>query len=160
MEENVSIQNETNTEKSRRESFFNGLNHHLATDKMLLDSNMASKATEDFYKPIIAGDLETVLKNTQKSINILNCRDLIELFLDLSEKVKDDIKNVSFDISGNKVLVWSVIKNNVDFDKIERTLIVIEAKINATFYEKGYQIDVTFVEEEDNIPTPPHYFEY
>lgn len=146
--------------QSRRIEFFGRFIHHVKTDHLMIEKGVASQETKEFYDTMSSGNIDSILQKTMEDVNHFYYRNIINTFLDLTDSFKESIKNVSFDISGTKILVWAVIKDQSDYDDVEHKLIMSEAKVNAEFYDKGYHMDVTFVEEEDNIPTPPHYFQY
>lgn len=138
-----------------REEWFDQLIHLITTDKMLVQGKIATAEKQQFYDKIIFGDpLEALGKMRSKTSEVF----VTNLVLEYSELVKStDIKPHKLFITHNdsEVLIWAEIAN--DDEKTEIGLFKIEAKVNAKYYQHGFTISSTIVEQSDNIPAPPHY---
>jgi hypothetical protein len=64
-------------------------------------------------------------------------------------------KELAFDLTGGKVLVWAVVSDNDDTS--EKNLILSEAKVNAHFTDSIFRLSSTIVEEGDQLPIPNQY---
>ena len=65
------------------------------------------------------------------------------------------LDKIAFDFSDYELLVWVEIKEGDE--ESENILYDIEAKINSSYHDKGYDVVTTIVEDTDNLKIPSHY---
>jgi hypothetical protein len=65
--------------------------------------------------------------------------------------------SLALQLSESKLLVWAVIKD--DDELCENQLFLAEAAVNSRFYQYGFHISTTLVEESDSCKIPNHFIE-
>ena len=147
---------ETNKHEEWFSSFINDVNEKIKKDKSNLETGTASKETMDFYNSLIAGDNIKAMGLSRNAVSSILIKEIIINYLKLLREIKTSLTKLAFDISANKVLVWTEISENDE--KSEMELIKIESKINAKFSDiTGIDLDSIIVEDCDKLPIPSHY---
>jgi hypothetical protein len=154
---NVVKDSKNNFLSAEMDKWFDGMINELTVDKMMIESNIADKSKIDFYNTITSGNSNTInqLARVQSSQHFIKelLRDYITQLLSYN-RIPGEI---AFDLSDAKILVWAKINN--DDDKTEDALLLAEAKANSKFYDYGFFISSTIVEDRDSLSIPPHYTE-
>ena len=63
--------------------------------------------------------------------------------------------SLALQLSDSKILVWAVIKD--DDESCEDKIFLAEAVVNSRFYQYGFYISTTLVEEYDSCQIPNHF---
>lgn len=82
---------------------------------------------------------------------------LLQVYVILNESDDSDYepRDLAYEISFNNISIFAIVSND---DSLEaKVLLDAEARLNAKYYEYGFRIDTTILEESDNIPIPNGY---
>jgi hypothetical protein len=79
---------------------------------------------------------------------------VFDYWAELREK-KDRFLKLGLAHADSKIFVWAEIED--DDESSEDLLLISEAKVNAKYFSKGFNIISTIVEKSDNIPLPKQY---
>lgn len=140
------------------ENFISSINEGIKEDKKELEDGDASPEKRNLYQSLITGDMVSAASISRNAMSQILFKNIIIDYLNILplEKIKASIKKLAFDLSTNKVLIWTEIKDNDE--EVENELIRAESRINAKYYSKsGICIDSTIIEEGDKLSVPPHY---
>lgn len=152
------IKSNTDNLSEKDRAWFTELIHGIKSDKLMLETGVASEGTKNLYKNMIDGNVLELSKQTQSAFNHVIIKDVVVDFVkELISRGQSDV-SLSFNVSGSKVLVWAEIKDNDD--NAESGLFLSEAKVNAKYREFNYSINTTIVEESDFLTSPPHYIDF
>jgi hypothetical protein len=136
--------------------WFDSFISNLSVDKLMIETDTATKEKSEFYKSLIYNRpevhqmarntsslyfVERILKDYLKELNLFNAHP----------------QKIAFELSDAKILVWAQIAT--DDEQTEDALILSEAKANSKYSENGFYISSTIVEECDMLSIPPHYSE-
>jgi hypothetical protein len=130
---------------------------HLSVDRIMLETQTASKETDQFYKDVILENHTAMNSWARVSSTTYFIRKLVEDYLNELQTFKAFPQKLAFDFSDAKILVWAQIEDSDD--ATEDALILSEAKANAKYSENGFYVSSTIVEESDKLNVPPHYHE-
>jgi hypothetical protein len=143
------------SESEKMNTWFNDLIASIEMDKFLMVEDIASAETKEFYKAMMAESLADVLRQTRVASSMYYIENMI---IDFVKEIKTrgvEFKNLALDLGNSKILVWAELKN--DDEKSENALIMAEAKVNAKYFDEGFHISTTIVEELDGLAVPEHY---
>lgn len=152
------IEESTSRHEEWFDKFISSINEGIKLDKKELEEGNASIEKRNFYQSLITGDTISALSISRNSVSQVLFKNIILDYLSTLpiEKIKSSINKLAFDLSTNKILIWTEIKD--DDQEVENELLRAESKINAKYYSKsGICIDSTIIEESDRLPVPPHY---
>lgn len=98
---------------------------------------------------ILIKELTTSLKSQPDPFSPI-CNKIIQIFvLILKENIEYLPIKLGFYNNTTKIKGWAVIK--LDDEKMEAELIRTEAKVNALFYQFGYNVDINILEDSGNL---------
>ena len=139
------------------DKWFDGVINNLTVDKMMIESNTADKNKLDFYNTMANGDSNTInhLSRMQSSQHFIT--ELLKNYIKELISYSKIPHEIAFDLSDAKILVWA--KINDDDESTEDALLLAEAKANSKFFNYGFFISSTIVEDRDKLSIPPHYTE-
>ncbi len=143
------------SKNTETEKWFENLIATIKGDYLQLTSGLASQEKQTLYNHLMKDDnreLATITRNQSAKILIS------ELVTDFLKELKTRAlkpEKLSLKLSVSEILVWAVIKDNDE--KTEDGLLLSEAKINAKYYNLGFHLNTTIVEDSDNINVPSHY---
>lgn len=142
--------------ESRRD-FFDNFIAHLRLSEVLIDTKLANKETEEFFNALATNNYQKAAQLSSIGLHNEITEQIVKLFLnELFTKRKANVIDISFDLSGQDILVWSTIED--DDEKAEIDLYRAESAANAKFQKFHYTISVTVLEKSDNIKAPSQYF--
>lgn len=125
----------------------------LRSHQVQLETKTASKELRIFYNSLFTGNIDTILKANKLASQEFFVKKII---VDYLERLNKNLpEKLAFDFNDSEVLVWAEIGK--DSEEMERELILMEAAVNARYYEYGFSMNSTIVESEDNLPVPNHY---
>jgi len=153
--ESIETQNLNHNTSNKMDEWFEGLLHSLQVDHLQLQTDTADEEKKRMYDIMINGKYSDMFSDMRRTSSQFFIEQLIKEYLMELKNRQVNPKQIAFDLSDAKVLVWSEIN---DSDEIsEDGLILSEAKINAKYSRYGFHISSTIVENSDGIPVPPHY---
>ncbi len=138
------------------DSFIESLVAHVRSDQIQIETQTSSPAIENFYSSIFSRDLDQLAKINIDNSNLYFIGKIIADYVGcLTTEYNYNPEKLAFFFDNSTVLVWAQIKD--DDTESERFLILAEAKVNGKYFQYGFQIDTTIVEESDRISIPNHY---
>jgi len=125
----------------------------LRIHEIQVETQTAPQGLNDFYQTVMSGNTDELAKLNKSYVQ----RHFVSkiLFEYLIETKKLNARKVGFDYDDSNVLIWVEIDD--DDEKLERELILAEARINARYHQYGFDIKTTLVEERDGLDIPNHY---
>lgn len=128
----------------------------LQGDKFLMQENLANPDTARLYTSLINGNNKDWIVDFKDKANAIILKDVIVDFITHLITDSTHLPNkLAFSTSNDKLLVWAEIKEN---DEVaEDNIIMAEAKVNGKYYNKGFSVSSTIIEDCDNIKIPLHY---
>lgn len=154
---NITNPERKDSNKAKMAEWFDGLLNHINTDRLMLETDVASTETKNFWNTAINGDHDTMSKNIRAETTQYFIKNLVQFYFKELTSFEVSPQKLAFDFSDAKILVWAQIAD--DDIKAEKALILSEAKSNSKFSENGFFVSTTIVEECDNLIIPPHYHE-
>lgn len=150
----------TNREKSilqeDKSDWFDDVVANLRSIELQLETNTADTETRNLFGHLISGDMEELLiQNTKVARKFFIEKMLVDYLKRLGSKKP---QKLAFDLEGNEILVWAQVSGNDESE--EDNLLMVEAKINSVFHDKGYNLTTTIVEETDSLSIPNQYFTF
>lgn len=136
-------------------NWFDGFIGELRSHELRLETNTAPKELVDFYSKIFIGDSFAVTQTTREMTTIFYVKNIVLEFLKGLNEKGSNVKSLSLSYSDSNVRMWCIINDN-DIES-ENTLFHNEAIINAKYYQYGFHLSLTIVEESDNIPVPANF---
>jgi hypothetical protein len=127
----------------------------LRSHEIQLETNTAPQGMVELYQTLFAGDAFSIIQLTRESSTIFYVKHIVIEFLKGISENKADILSLSLNYSDSNVRMWCVIRDN-DVEN-ENILFRNEAKINAKYYQYGFHLSLTIVEESDKIPVPVNF---
>lgn len=109
------------------------------------------------YTELMNGEINLLAEHSQQVANNYYRKKIALDYLDNLIKIDCNLNQLAINYNMNSVLIWSVIED--DDEQSEDCLIMLQAKLNAMYQDKGYRISTTIVEKSDPIPMPSHYRE-
>lgn len=150
------LESQTSDVSARRDNWFDEFIAQLRVEQVKLDANISSKETEAFFNALVNDDVTVAVQQASAGLHKKMTFFIITDFLvELLNKRKTKVSNLAFDLSGQEVLIWAVVKD--DDEKAERDIFLAESAVNAKYDEMNYNISVTVIEESDNIDIPSQY---
>jgi hypothetical protein len=135
--------------------WFEEVIHTLKSDQLMLEHDVASEKTKKFYGDLIDENYEALLNTTWAGLAKITVHEMLVKYLMELKNRAVSFKELAFDLTGGKVLVWAVVSDNDDTS--EKNLILSEAKVNAHFTDSIFRLSSTIVEEGDQLPIPNQY---
>jgi hypothetical protein len=135
--------------------WFDMIAFEIHLDKTTHEQGIMDEKLKTLYTDLANGDVETMLAHSQDVANNYYRKKITLDFLNDINFDNCNLTKLAINYNQNSILVWSEIKD--DDDKAEDCLIMLQAKINAKYGERGYRLSNTIVEEGENIPLPTHY---
>lgn len=121
----------------------------------MLQENLASRETTNMYKALITGSVEDMIIEFRRKTEVIFAKKLVVDFVVNLLSYSIIPNNLAFSVSDSKVFIWAEI--NEDDEESEDILIESEGRVNAKYYQFGYNISTTIVEVCDRIKIPSHY---
>lgn len=142
--------------KKQVSQWFEDLIDQIKVDKMLIESDVASKSTKDLYDLMMSDDTDKMIYGMRKTTEIHFVKEMVTNYLNFLLSSEHLPSTLAFKVSNNnKIYIWGVIPN--DNENVEDAMILAEASVNGKFYQYGFNLTSTIVEESDNLPQPPQY---
>jgi len=135
--------------------WFDNLVASLRGEQLQLESGIADKEKQAFWKPMMENNSLQIAVTTREMSSRLIIPELIINYLNGLKKRTVDISSLSFQMSDSKILVWAIV-NDDDEDSMDQ-LFLQEAEVNAKFAEYGFHVSTTIMEKSDNCTTPPQF---
>lgn len=151
----MQVQPQTTNLPSQFSPWFDNIVSELRAHEIQLETETAPKEMQDFYKSFVTGDMATAMQMSREVSAQFFVRNLIGDFFKELIKSENGFVSISISYSDSEVRVWAVLKDN-DV-KSEDNLFMAEAVINSKYYQYGFHLSLTIVEESDNIKVPPHF---
>ena len=137
------------------DKWFDSFIESLEADKFLFKEDLVSNETKQMYSVLMDENIEEMMRLSRSTSKMFFIESLIKEYL-IELKSRDiKFKKIALDLGASKILSWIEIEN--DDEKSEDSLILAEAKLNAKYYDDGFLLSTTIVEERDYIPVPSHY---
>ncbi len=147
------------TDNPKRTDFsewFDALISTLRSYELQMETNTANAEIKKMFKTLISGDEdELYLQNKKLTQMHFVKKILLEYLENLGHKRP---QKLAFDLDDNEVLVWAQIPESNEEE--EDRLLLAEAKVNAKYHNKGYNLTTTIVEDSDKLVVPNHYITY
>src|SRR5699024_9479650 len=125
----------------------------LRSHQIQLETETASKELREFYNPLFSGNPDQIISMNKEMIQKYYVEKII---VDYLHSIQNCFPSkLAFDFNDSEVLVWAEIDG--DIEKMERNLILIEAKINSKYHSQGFDMSTIIVESSDKLPIPNHY---
>lgn len=138
--------------------WFDKFTFDLHVEKTKHQTGTLNEEMKKFYEELMVGEGEIMAEYSKKSANDYFRKIItLEFLKRLSIGGACKINKLAIHYSLNSVLVWSVIDDNDE--EAENYLILLQAKINAKYQDKGYRVSNTIIEKSDNATVPSHYRE-
>lgn len=136
-----------------KSTWFDNFVATLRVHELALETNTASEEVRSFYETIFSGNIDSMALMNKTLIQKRFVGKIIVDYVKIIHQ-KSPLK-LAFDYNDSEVLVWAEIPN--DDEVMERKLIMAEAKINAKYYEFGFDMTTTIVGTRDFMAIPNHY---
>jgi hypothetical protein len=136
---------------------FGSAMHDLKVDFENLENDRASQETLEKYQRLASDNADIVQAEYRKPSTLHFITALTVEYIKSLIARKRLPEKLAFDLSqtNSKVLVWAVVKD--DDEETMNAMILAEAAANAKYFDYGFSISSTIVEESDNLSVPPHY---
>jgi len=150
---NIFTTQTSNIDDSKRDQWFDDLIAKLRTDQLQLETNTASNDKVVMYESLMNGNqVESMFKVKLESDKFF----VRSMVVDFVKQLNFDlIDKLAFSFEFPEVLAWIQIKDS----NSEKAIIMSEAKTNAKYHSKGYDINSIIISPEDKLPVPNHYFQ-
>jgi hypothetical protein len=151
------IVNPTTTELSNEiiSQWFNGFISVIRIDQEMMESDVVSAATKQFYTDAITGNADGMHNYARIGSTQYFISKIVDDYFTELKAYKVALKKLALHFSEAKILVWAEIAD--DDEQTEKALILSEAKANAKYSANGFFVSTTIVEESDCFNMPPHY---
>ena len=150
----------THEDKKTRNQWFDELVAEIRADELQLETGTASVEKTEKYDMFMRGNMEEMFGHSKEAADKYFFSNVLLGFvraLFSNENKPFALNKLAFSYRDSQVLAWIEVPDGVDYDEAEKKIILADAKINATFYEKGYSLNTTIVEECDGLEVPSHY---
>jgi len=132
------------------------LNKELESLRISINSLLSSSdQKKKFYDALIANDRDFMHSYARNASSAFFITNMVEAYFKELSKFESKPTKIALELSNSKILVWAEIKE--DDESMEDALILTEAKINSYFYEYGFHISSTIIEDCDGLNVPSHY---
>ena len=142
----------TATQTISYEAWFDDYIRDLRVRQLSLETGTADAKTTSFFDAAMEGDL---IKMSQMVREMSHSTIIKQIIFDYIALIGNLPLKLAFDLSRSEVLVWAEIKENEE--ELEDKLIMAEAKINAKFHNRGFDLTTMIVEENEYLSIPNHY---
>jgi hypothetical protein len=139
----------------KMDKWFEGMINSITVDQLQLQTETANEEKVQMYMNMIEGKHYATFSKTRNISSQFFIEELVKEYLSEINSRKVNTKNLAFELSDAKILVWAEITESDD--QSENGLILSEAKTNAKFSKYGFHISSTIVDDCDNVKIPPHY---
>ncbi len=129
--------------------------HDIETHRLMHQTGTLGQEWTNIYNNLSIGNVEPLLVELRKHTDSAMRVRLVVDFLRELASLGTNVQHMAVDLNNTTALIWA----EIDSEKDEEDLYRAELKVNATYYVKGYKLDVMVVESEDKIPVPTHYKE-
>lgn len=147
----------SSTDIDKLDQWFDSFIESLEADKFLLKEDLASHDTKHLYGILMDENIGEMMKISRATSTMYFIENMIKDYLLELKNKQVNVKKLALDMGTSRLLAWIELSN--DDDASEDSLIMAEAKLNAKYYDDGFHISTTIVEERDSIPVPSHYHE-
>lgn len=137
-------------------AWFNDFIGELRVHELTLVTGTADQDRVDFYDAVLSADFDK-LSTMSRDMFVTHFvkKMTLEYFYDLKRR-EAKLQTLSMQISGNCIHIWAEISD--DDVNTEKALILAEAKLNSTYYQKtGIYFDTMIVEMSDRFKMPQHF---
>ena len=152
--QNQHIATSSNSNENLR-GWFENLIDDIKVDQLMMETDSAPEHKRKFYTAASTGDDRYLASTTRQASSMFYLRKLIDGYFGELVARKKFPSVLALSLSDSKILVWAQIKNS-DY-ATEKALILSEAKANSEYFDDGFYITSTIVEEEDMLPVPTGY---
>jgi len=149
------INNQAIRKDTTRSAWFEKMIDHIRTDHLLYSSGVATAETKRFYDQLISGNTAEVFRNSRETSSRFFITNILREYVSELSSTNHKPLKLAMALTDSKLLVWAEIKDQDE--AMENALLVTEAKINARYFDRGFYLSSTIVEESDNLSTPPQY---
>ena len=129
----------------------------LISDQFQIENNVASAEKQKMYDTLIHGKEADIHAMGRNSSTVFFISAILKEYIQELKERKIKLSKLAFDFNASKVLVWVEVFDD-DENSID-SLILSEARINASHSKYGFHISTTVVEVSDNLPVPNQYKE-
>lgn len=147
------INNQAIRKDTTTSAWFEKMIDHIRTDYLLYSSGVATPETKKFYDQLISGNTAAVFRNSRETSSRFFITSILREYVSELGSTNNKPLKLAMALTDSKLLVWAEIKD--DDEAMENALLLTEAKINARYFDKGFYLSSTIVEESDNLSTPP-----
>lgn len=139
--------------QSSLEAWFDNLIGTLRTHELQINTKTADAELESFYDTMRTGNADSMAKLTR---GMAQQHFLKSIVIDYIQSIKETMpQKLAFDFHDSEISVWAEVKDGDQ--EMERTLLKAEAQINSKYYQFGFDMETTIVEEGDSLKIPNHY---
>jgi hypothetical protein len=146
-----------NCESTQTDNWFDYFISTLKSDQWQFSAGIASKEKQEMYKPLVQNDYRTMAIRSRDNSSNLLAQELVLAFLNELSQTKRKPNKLAMQVSRSGILVWATINDNDE--ETENAIYIAEAKVNAVYYQYGFHVSATILEESDNYPIPEQYKE-
>lgn len=143
------------SDESAINTWFEHIIDDIRADHLMYTSGAVTKEKKEFYDGLILGKNEALFTDIRQSSSKYFISSIVKDYLQELKNHNSSPLHLAMALSDSKILVWAVIRDNDELT--EDALLISEAKVNGKYYEKGFYLNSTIVEESDKLSTPPHY---
>ncbi|HEY8929205.1 MAG TPA: hypothetical protein VIM55_08450 [Mucilaginibacter sp.] len=137
--------------------WFNKYISDISVDKMMMENDIASTETRQFYTDAISGNQEGMHNYARIQSSKYFISKIVNDYFKELQNFKAEPKKLAFSFSEAKILVWAEIAD--EDESTEDALILSEAKANEKYSDNGFFVTSTIVETRDHLNPPSHYHE-
>lgn len=146
----------TGDQQTRSEKWFDEFVHSIRVDQETIRQGVASKEKKELYHSLMDDNITDMV---DVNVNAAKKHYISSMLLDyvnvLADSNRPPFSKLAVSFNNSELLVWVEIED--DAWEIEKSLIMAEAKINAIYHKKGFDMTTTIVEVCDQLPVPNHY---
>ena len=135
--------------------WFDKIIAHFEADKFIMQHNLAPQETKQLYTSLISGNIDTLLTEFRAQSATYFAKNMVVDYVSTLLNTQHLPLQLAFSVAHNKVFIWATIKENDELT--EDTLIEAEGRVNAQYYDTGFNISTTLVEDCDAMNIPSHY---
>lgn len=146
----------TGDQQTKSDDWFDEFVHSIRVDHEAIKLGVAPKAKKELYQSLMDENITDMIDvNVSKAKQYYISNMLLDYINVLADSNRPPFSKLAVSFHNSELLVWVEIED--DAWEIEKSLIMAEAKINAIYHKKGFDMSTTIVEVCDQLPVPNHY---
>jgi len=147
----------TINKQSKTDEWFDEFVASIKADQLAIETGVASEGKKEMYESLMDNNITDLIDINVKSAQKHYIGSMLLDYVKSLSKFEDEapFNTLAVSFNNSDLLVWAEIED--DADDIERELILAEARINAQYHDKGFDMTTTIVEKCDQLSVPSHY---